>query len=36
MWVFRVRILEKVEMGVRMNVNYLTVDRSPQDPGSMT
>jgi len=35
MCVFRVRILENVEMGVHINVNYLTVDRSPQDPGNM-
>ena len=36
MCIFRVRILENVEMGVYINVKYLTVDRSRQDPGRMS
>jgi hypothetical protein len=35
MCIFRVRIVENVEMGVHIKVKYLTVDRSPQDPSSM-
>jgi hypothetical protein len=36
MCIFRMRILEHVEMGVHINVKYLTVDRSAQEPGSMS
>ena len=36
MCIFRVRILENVEMGLHINVKYLTVDRSPQDLGGMS
>jgi hypothetical protein len=32
MCIFRARILENVAIGVHINVKYLTVDCSPQDP----
>ena len=36
MCIFRVRILENVEIGVHINVKYLTVDRSAQEPGGIS
>jgi hypothetical protein len=35
MCIFRVRILENMEMGVHIKVINMTVDCSPQDPSSM-
>jgi hypothetical protein len=36
MCIFRVWILENVEMGVHIKVKYLTVDRSLQEPSRMS
>jgi hypothetical protein len=34
--IFRLRILENAEMGVRIKAKYLTEDRRPQDPVSIS